>query len=194
MALRPRRGLRIANAGAHGRVGHLTSSSRRTQACVFRRSRAWRRQGLVARRDAVVVQRHRRPGGDVLLLRRPRAEGAGRAPACPRGAGRGTGRDARACPRADRGAGDDAARGSLAPERYAGTALGRDHAASAPEPDELREQLRAPLRRRRRPAASISATRCRPDSVRSPSGVRVDPSSGRSRSSSGRVASNGSKP
>ena len=114
-ALRARRGLRIANAGPHGRVGDLPRRRRRTQACVLRRSRAWRRQGLVARRDAVVVQRHRRAGGDVLLLRRPRAEGAGCSPACPRGAGRGSGRDARACPRADRGAGGDAARGSLAP-------------------------------------------------------------------------------
>ena len=67
------------------------------------------------------------------------------------------------------------------PERYAGPAVGRGSRRICSGTGRASRTATRSSPKAAMPCSSISATRCRPDSVRSPSGVRVDPSSGRSR-------------
>ena len=88
-ALRRVRGLHPADARPHRGLGHVPARGGRPPARVQRRPRLRGRQDLVARGDAVVVQRRRRPRGDARLVRDPRRARARRAAPVARAGDRG---------------------------------------------------------------------------------------------------------
>ena len=142
-------GLHPADARPHGRArSRISSSVDGARHRLLRRPRLRRRQGLVARGDAVVVQRRRGAGGDASS---PAAcsPTASRTCCCPRTASRSRTRRralARACAHACRSSSTCASRQPLGPRRHATASpwapvtphLLRNRAT-------LRQQLRAAL-------------------------------------------------